>query len=103
MSLNPLSNSGYDLEEKYFFDLNQERIHDLKEERAKMEKLHSDKNHWMVCPKCGGQMVYKESHHVQIAVCDDCEAVTLDKGELKLLMDNIHKEDVYDKFRSIFL
>lgn len=109
MSLKSLTHSGYDLEAKYFYELNQERIHELNEERNKMHAEHGGKDHWMICPKCGAKMEENEYHHVKVETCPSCEAVTLDKGQLKLLLDNVtheesesHAEEVYKTFYNLF-
>jgi Zn-finger nucleic acid-binding protein len=41
--------------------------------------------HYMRCPKCGGQLGERELFHVRVDVCTDCSGLWLDAGEVELL------------------
>ena len=76
-------------EDEYFIRLDSEKIKALREkldrEREKLRREMEKKIHWMRCPKCGGQLNEKLFRGVMIDVCQDCEGVWLDRGELEIL------------------
>ena len=60
----------------------------MKERRARLdaERLKSERSqHFMKCPKCGGDLKEREYQHMKIDVCGDCGGTWLDKGELQML------------------
>ncbi len=52
------------------------------------------------CPRCGGQLVEREFHHVKVDVCSSCRGVWLDHGELELLA-HVSKNDLQKVIRAI--
>ncbi|MGI9075758.1 MAG: zf-TFIIB domain-containing protein [Gemmatimonadaceae bacterium] len=53
----------------------------LDAERAARERAQ----HFMKCPKCGGDLKEREFYSVKIDACQDCKGVWLDAGELDML------------------
>ena len=72
-------------EEEYFAKQNLELLREhrarLDAERARTER----RQNLMKCPKCGGDLVEREHHHVKIDQCTDCKGIWLDAGELEQL------------------
>lgn len=77
-------------EEEYFLKLTAKQIKELRkklDEKRKSEEVEKkEKEFWMKCPKCGGELKEKEFKNVKIDVCSSCEGIWLDKGELEILM-----------------
>lgn len=72
-------------EDEYFAKLDAEL---MKERRARLdaERLKSERSqHYMKCPKCGGDLKERSFHQVKIDVCQDCKGTWLDHGELEIL------------------
>ncbi|MBA3558819.1 MAG: zf-TFIIB domain-containing protein [Gemmatimonadaceae bacterium] len=72
-------------EDEYFVKQDAELIRArrlrLDAERAAGERAQ----HFMKCPKCGGNLKEREYHSVKIDTCEDCKGVWLDAGELDML------------------
>ncbi len=66
-------------------------------ERSKQERTQ----HYMKCPKCGGDLKEREYHHVKIDACPDCNGVWLDAGELKLL-EHVEQKDLSHYVGNMF-
>jgi uncharacterized protein with PIN domain len=72
-------------EEKYFADENQRLTEQL---RARLDKERAERErteHYMRCPKCGGDLTEIEYEMVHIDRCTSCGGVWLDAGELQML------------------
>ncbi len=71
-------------EDEYFARVDAELRKDLREkanaERA--ARVAADRNK---CPRDGSTLVSRESNHVTIDQCPECEGIWLDKGELEIL------------------
>ena len=85
MATNPLSHSGCDLEEKYFQELNQEKLD------AKGKSCSDGES--LTCPRCSSPLEVKAFHMMNVQTCDHCDFILLQKEDLKVLLDNIHKEE----------
>lgn len=60
----------------------------LKAQRARLddERARKDaKSSGMRCPRCQGDLMEREFHHVRIDVCASCRGVWLDAGEMHML------------------
>ena len=76
-------------EEEYFRKKDSELLSKIQKEKVKTEKekrLHDLKElHYMHCPKCGHDLEERKLDDVKIDICNKCEGMWLDKGELELL------------------
>lgn len=72
-------------EDEYFARENAELIKQMRskldEERLKQER----KQHYMKCPKCGGDLEEKSHGDVKVDICPDCHGMWLDAGEIDLI------------------
>jgi RNA polymerase-binding transcription factor DksA len=59
----------------------QEQAREAEEESARLKEMH-----WMRCPKCGHPMQEKVLEAVKVDVCNLCEGIFFDRGELEELM-----------------
>ena len=61
----------------------------IKAQRAKLDAERALKEKGqattMKCPRCGGRLMEKKYHNVNIDVCESCRGVWLDRGELHML------------------
>jgi hypothetical protein len=83
----PHSSSGQPRknEDEYFTRQEAELIKNL---RSKLDAERTEaerKQHFMRCPKCGGQLRETAQGDVKIDRCDDCHGIWLDPGELELI------------------
>lgn len=88
-------------EDEYFVKLDADLIKAqrarLDAERAKAERA----SHFMRCPKCGGQLVEHEYHHMKIDRCQDCHGIWLDKGEMEML-EHVDNSNIRSFVRTMF-
>lgn len=63
-----------------------ERRRELDRERADRELELGEEDYWFVCPKCGEHLVEHEFDNIKVERCESCGVVTLDKGEIELIM-----------------
>jgi len=88
-------------EDEYFVKLDAELI---KAQRAKLdaERAKAERDsHYMRCPKCGGQLVEFDYHHMKIDRCGDCGGIWLDKGEMEML-EHVDQSNVRSFVRTMF-
>ena len=88
-------------EDEYFVKRDAELI---KEQRARLDAERSQQermSHHMRCPKCGGQLVELEYHHMKIDRCEDCGGIWLDKGEMEML-EHVDQSNVRSFVRTMF-
>ena len=88
-------------EDEYFVKRDAELI---KEQRARLDAERSKQermSHHMRCPKCGGQLVELEYHHMKIDRCEDCGGIWLDKGEMEML-EHVDQSNVRSFVRTMF-
>ncbi len=89
------------IEDEYFVKLEADLI------KAQRAKLYADRAkaerdyHYMRCPKCGGQLVELEYHHMKIDRCQDCGGIWLDKGEMEML-EHVDQSNVRSFVRTMF-
>lgn len=78
-------------EDEYFAKEQLEKLQELRQkldqERKQKEADQRRAAHWMRCPKCGGQMTEQPLRDVMVDVCNDCDGIYFDKGELDMLVD----------------
>ena len=85
---NGLAYEDYD-EEESFLDPSAgmaERRRELDRERAGRELELGDAEYWLVCPKCGEHLTEHEFDNIKVERCESCGLVSVDKGEIELLM-----------------
>lgn len=90
MSEKKTSRSSSQSETEYFYQVNQELIDRKRQEldavRKGQEKAARKEQHWMKCPKCGGQMTEIDLSGIMVDKCNDCLGIYFDHGELDLLL-----------------
>lgn len=84
------------LEDEYFRRREQELLAKLKEKLQEEASRQSG----VRCPKCDGVLVETKFQSVSIDVCDKCQGVWLDAGELALVAH--HDESKGGWFGEIF-
>ncbi|MDQ3696840.1 MAG: zf-TFIIB domain-containing protein [Gemmatimonadota bacterium] len=73
-------------EDEYFVKMDAEL---LKARRAKLDQERKDRDraqHFMKCPKCGGDLNEIDLKNVKIDRCAECGGTWLDKGELEMFL-----------------
>jgi uncharacterized protein len=92
-------------EEEYFHKLDQEAKDKL---RARLDAEHAQEDriarralHFMKCGKCGGEMLTQVFRGIEIEVCQSCQAVLLDPGELQSLAGT-DSTNMFASFFSMF-
>ncbi|HEV8362230.1 MAG TPA: zf-TFIIB domain-containing protein [Gemmatimonadaceae bacterium] len=76
----------------------------IKSQRARLDRERASaerKSHYMRCPKCGGQLVETEFHHIKIDKCPDCKGIWFDNGEVEML-EHVDQSNVRQFMRSMF-
>ena len=72
-------------EDEYFARQNAELIRQMRslldEQRREIER----REHFMKCPKCGGDLAERDFQDVKVDVCPECHGVWLDQGEIGLI------------------
>ncbi len=63
-----------------------ERRRELDRARADRELELGDEGFWMTCPKCGEYLTEHEFDSIKVERCESCGVVTIDKGEIELLL-----------------
>jgi hypothetical protein len=63
-----------------------ERRRQLDRERAAHEVELGDETFWMVCPRCGEHLAEHEFDGVKVERCETCGTLSIEKGEIELLM-----------------
>ncbi len=86
----PILNKPSDPEQEYFAKEDLEKLKKLRAQadadRALQLAEQSRKQHWMKCPKCGGDLKETILRDLAIDVCQSCKGVWLDRGELDILV-----------------
>ncbi len=91
-------------EEEYVARLEFDRKRKLEEEKHK--KLANDEKgrlkdlHYMMCPKCGMELIEIDYKNIKIDKCSECEGIWLDAGELETV-SKLEKTGL-DKLLSVF-
>jgi hypothetical protein len=83
-----LEDRGKALEDQYFHKKEQELIANMKRKLA----ADSTKETEMECPRCNGTLKETDFEGVTIDVCDSCQGVWLDAGELAQLNEKERHE-----------
>ena len=100
---NPFNDTGYNKEELYIRQKEAEHRAELDAHRAEQQAREERKNHWMRCPKCGGQMKEQRLDVVLVDICGDCGVVCFDKGEVEMLLQsNARSHSFLGKLKDFF-
>lgn len=98
--------AGYSREEEYFYRRNRELIEkrreELDEKKAEEDKVERRSEHWMKCPKCGGDMEEIDLAHILVDKCKECQGIFFDHGELETLLESKEQEGFFTGMRRIF-
>ena len=82
-----MSRKASEKEEEYFVRMEFERK--KKVEGEKHRKLREEEKkklrdlHFMMCPKCGMELIEMDYQGIKVDKCSECEGVWLDAGELE--------------------
>lgn len=75
-----------ELEEEYMVRMEYERLKKLEEAKhaklAEEEKKRLKELHYMMCPKCGMELIEIDYKGIKVDKCSECEGIWLDAGEL---------------------
>lgn len=100
------SDTGYSREEEYFYKRNQELIEQRRKEldakREEEAKSTQRTEHWMKCPKCGGDMEEIDLAHILVDKCKECEGIFFDHGELETLLESQEQGGFFSGMKRIF-
>ncbi len=95
-------------EDEYFAKESLEKVRELRKkldkERLAQANEQEKTEHWMRCPKCGGQMKEENLRSVAVDVCTRCGGIYFDKGELDILVNTQEGflREVVRSFRETF-
>ena len=78
-----LEDRGRALENEYFRRKEQELMEKLKAHLAEEESQEAG----MSCPRCDGRLLEADYQHIKIDVCNKCQGVWFDAGELAQVID----------------
>lgn len=91
-------------EEEYFARMEFEKRKKIEEEKhkrlAEEEKKKLKEIHYLMCPKCGMELIEIDYGGIKVDKCSECEGVWLDAGELGAVA-NLEKTGL-DKLFSVF-
>lgn len=92
-------------EEEYFYKINRDLIERKRAELDAIKKNSADQTdnpHWMMCPKCGGQMTEIELMKIKIDKCGDCLGIYFDNGELQILLESQKPRGFFGVLNKMF-
>ena len=88
-------------EDEYFARQNAELINQMRAKLDADRQATQRQEHFMKCPKCGGDLKEIEHHQVKVDQCVDCRGVWLDAGEVELF-EHASDSGVTRFFSSMF-
>ena len=98
--------AGYSREEEFFYKRNKELIEkrriELDEKKSEEDKEERRSQHWMKCPKCGGDMEEIDLSHILVDKCKECQGIFFDHGELETLLESQEQSGFFTGMRRIF-
>ena len=77
-------------EEEYFARQNAELIRQMRALLDEQRREIGRREHFMKCPKCGGDLTERDFQDVKVDVCPECHGIWLDQGEIGLIR-HIHE------------
>ncbi len=106
MAQNDMAKAGYSSEEDYFYKRNLELIEQRRKELDALKKEADQEGgrsqHWMKCPKCGGDMEEIGLANILVDKCRNCEGIFFDHGELETLFKSKEVEGFFQGMKRIF-
>ena len=93
-------------EEEYFARQEFEQKKKIEEEKhkrlAEEEKKKRKALHFMMCPKCGMELIEINYKEIKIDKCSECDGVWLDAGEMEQAakMDKTGLDKLFSVFRK---
>ncbi len=91
-------------EEEYVARVEFDRKKKFEEEKHRKlagdEKNRLKELHYMMCPKCGMELIEIDYKNIKIDKCSECEGIWLDAGELEAV-SKLEKTG-FDKLLSVF-
>jgi Zn-finger nucleic acid-binding protein len=66
----------------------------LDAKRSKQRQKHLWAHFWLLCPRCGGDMFVQRSLGVVYEVCRDCHNISIDGGEIELILEHLEAPQV---------
>jgi Zn-finger nucleic acid-binding protein len=72
-------------EDEYFARENAELIKQMRRLLDEERRVIQRREHYMKCPKCGGDLVERDFQNVKVDVCSNCHGIWFDQGEIGLL------------------
>ncbi len=91
-------------EEEYIARTEFEKKKRLEEEKHKKLREEEKKKlkdlHYMMCPKCGMELIEIDYKGIKIDKCSECDGIWLDSGELEAV--SRLEKTVLDKLFSVF-
>jgi Zn-finger nucleic acid-binding protein len=87
--------TGYNRADQQFHERDEQLLRELRGKldarRRETQQANAKNEHWMRCPKCGGQLKEvvlsgSNGQHVNVDQCTACGGVYFDAGELALLI-----------------
>lgn len=90
-----MEDRAHALENEYFRRHERELVEKMRARLEAENKEASDNN----CPKCDGKLVETNYENIKIEVCNQCNGVWLDAGELAQIM---HKDQGTGWFGRLF-
>lgn len=78
-----------------------QRRRELDRERADRELELEDEEFWLVCPKCGEHLVEHDFDNIKVERCESCGVVSLDKGEIELLLSTDDPRTVHYRTKGL--
>lgn len=100
MSDNFLKEHGYDHESAYIKEKEDAARAKRDAERKTLAAKQEKASHWMICPKCGGQMIEKEMEKVKVDICTSCDGIFFDKGEFQIVSKRAESHALFDQIAS---
>ena len=77
-------------EDEYFARESAQLIKEMRSLLDEQRREVDRREHFMKCPKCGGDLKERDFEDVKVDVCPDCHGIWLDQGEIGL-MRHIHE------------
>ena len=82
---------------------NKKKIEEEKHRRlAEEEKKKRKELHFMMCPKCGMELIEIDYKHIKVDKCSHCDGVWLDAGEMETVatMDKTGLDKLFSVFKK---
>jgi uncharacterized protein len=99
-----MSKKPSEKEEEYFARMEFERKKKVEEEKHRKLREEEKKKlrnlHFMMCPKCGMELIEIDYQGIKVDKCSECQGVWLDAGELEVAAGL--EKTALDRFFSVF-